>query len=427
MPQHFSPAVAIASAAGSYHQVYGTRSFRRGRPSRINSVWAFAALVAASVTDRSTFFSRPYRLGLGPRVALKATPDRGIKQSSVRYPGLDDRTALRAFAIALAQSLSRGEQLPWTEAQRLVLDATELLEREKTLEHVALPPSGHINVVGDVHGQFFDLISIFEQNGLPEPSNPYLFNGDFVDRGSFSVETLLLLLAWKAAVPADVHLARGNHESHEMNVPYGFAGEVLSKYSVDAYIMFQELFGQLPLAHVIDNAVLVVHGGLPRRPGTQLPEIEEMNRREPGGKAELFTDLLWADPREHQGYRRSSRGDGIVTFGPDVTDNFLTSNKLQLLIRSHEVKDDGYEFQHAGRCLTVFSAPQYCDSCDNKGAVIRLTVPKSGPVQTVVRKFDAAPKPDFYVPSMAYSLYGGPSKLLTFEAKRILKQWMNGG
>lgn len=330
-----------------------------------------------------------------------------------RYPGPQEAAA-GAFAVELGEFLADGACWPWEEARALVEDATKVMAGEGTLERIALPAGGHLNVVGDVHGQFFDLLGILDANGRPSPDNPYLFNGDFVDRGSFSLETMLLLLAWKVAFPMYVRLGRGNHEAHEMNVPFGFAGEVLTKYGEEAYAAFQKLFDLLPLAHVVGGRVLVVHGGLPRSKDVGLAEIDALDRvaasrrdqQEPG--SQLFTDLLWADPREAPGYGPSQRGGDIVTFGPDVTESFLEANGLDLVIRSHEVKDEGFEWAHGGKCLTVFSAPLYADACDNRGAVVRLTLPQEGggsQLRTEVRPFDARPRPPFYVPAMVYSPY----------------------
>lgn len=333
-----------------------------------------------------------------------------LLHAAPRYPGPQEAVA-GSFAVQLGEFLADGAYWPWEEARALVEDATRVLAGERTLERIVLPAGGHLNVVGDVHGQFFDLLGILDVNGRPSPENPYLFNGDFVDRGSFSLETMLLLLAWKVAFPTYFRLGRGNHEAHEMNVPYGFAGEVLTKYGEEAYAAFQKLFDLLPLAHVVGGSVLVVHGGLPRCKGVGLAEIDALDRvaasrRGQHKPPDLFTDLLWADPREEPGFGHSERGGNIVTFGPDVTECFLEANGLDLVIRSHEVKDKGFEWTHGGKCLTVFSAPLYADVCSNRGAVVRLTLPEEGggsQLRTEVRPFDARPRPPFYVPAMVYS------------------------
>mmetsp|Transcript_53312 Transcript_53312/g.165619 ORF Transcript_53312/g.165619 Transcript_53312/m.165619 type:complete len:473 (+) Transcript_53312:45-1463(+) len=351
-------------------------------------------------------------------------------EEAPRYLGLED--ASPEFAVALGEYLASGARWRWEDAQVLVEDATTVLAGEGTLERVEVPAGGHLNVVGDVHGQFFDLLGILSGHGRPGPTNPYLFNGDFVDRGSFSVETMLLLLAWKVAYPSHVRLGRGNHEAHEMNIPFGFAGEVLTKYGEEAYAAFQRMFDHLPLAHVVNGDVLVVHGGLPRKPGIGLDEIGGLDRvaasrrdeREPSGQ--LFTDLLWADPRSPPGYHPSERGGNIMTFGPDVTAGFLEENDLELVIRSHEVKDEGFEWQHGGRCLTVFSAPDYCDSCDNKGAVVRLSAPEDGGrLRAEVRTFAAEPRPPFYVPAMVYSPHSPACRtFLSPSAKEALMRFI---
>eukprot|EP00931_Biecheleriopsis_adriatica_P075848 TRINITY_DN49624_c0_g1_i1.p1 TRINITY_DN49624_c0_g1~~TRINITY_DN49624_c0_g1_i1.p1 ORF type:complete len:474 (-),score=72.58 TRINITY_DN49624_c0_g1_i1:16-1437(-) len=357
------------------------------------------------------------------------------RETGPRFPTQQDQLAKQDFAVDLAAYLQTGAVLPWEEAQALVIAAKKVLVAEQSLERVEVPSGSHVNIVGDVHGQFFDVLKIFQEYGLPSPENPYLFNGDFVDRGSFSVETLLLLLAWKVALPSHVRLARGNHEAHDMNVPYGFLGEVLTKYTPESYNLFQDVFANLPLAHVINNSVLIVHGGLPRDSGVRLDDIERLDRvaessrgGEGSRESQLFTDLLWADPRSMPGRRPSERGGDCMTFGPDVTKSFLDANGLELLIRSHEVKDEGFEWQHEQRCLTVFSAPQYCDSCDNRGAVVRLHAEASGEIRPEVRVFDAAERPPFYVPAMAYSPMNPAARhYLSSDAKMMLSQLLGRG
>eukprot|EP00747_Dinoflagellata_sp_TGD_P159493 gnl/TRDRNA2_/TRDRNA2_177899_c2_seq1.p1 gnl/TRDRNA2_/TRDRNA2_177899_c2~~gnl/TRDRNA2_/TRDRNA2_177899_c2_seq1.p1 ORF type:complete len:264 (+),score=28.72 gnl/TRDRNA2_/TRDRNA2_177899_c2_seq1:516-1307(+) len=233
---------------------------------------------------------------------------------------------------------------------------------------------------------------------------------------------MVLLLAWKMAYPSHFHLARGNHESHELNIDYGFAGEVLTKYGKELYNMFQDMFDMLPLAHVVNNEVLVVHGGLPRA-NVGLAEIQALDRvavsraisgrhrvEEAGARGcdraqeAVFTDLLWSDPSSLDGFTRSKRGPGLANFGPDVTEQFLRRNHLRLLIRSHEVKDEGFEWEHNRKCLTVFSAPDYCDVCKNLGAVVCLRAPDaSGHLEAEIHQFEAVPRPVFYVRSNAFA------------------------
>ena len=227
-----------------------------------------------------------------------------------------------------------------------------------------------ITVCGDTHGQFYDVLNIFSLNGYPSQSNPYIFNGDFVDRGSFSVEVILTFLLFKLCDPASIYLTRGNHETKNMNRIYGFEGEVKAKFDDKIFQLFLEVFGHLPLAAVIENKVFVTHGGIPVDAVT-LDEIRKIKRGCEPPESGLMSDLLWSDPQPFPGKSPSKRGVGF-SFGPDITNAFLQKNGLSLLVRSHEVKDEGYLVEHGGKCVTVFSAPNYCDSMGNKGAFIHF-------------------------------------------------------
>ncbi|CAE7242649.1 Ppp5c [Symbiodinium sp. CCMP2592] len=216
---------------------------------------------------------------------------------------------------------------------------------------------------------------------------------------------MVLLLAWKLAYPEHMHLARGNHEDADMNFNYGFTGEVLVKYRAQlaVWAAFQRVFLNLPLSHVVNNDVFVTHGGLPRKEGTKLADIEALDVMEITRSLEerkmhkdynLMSDLMWADPRDIQGVSTGDRGPTTIVFGEDVTQRFLERNSLSFMIRSHEVKEQGYEWQHGQRCLTVFSAPRYCDFGDNKGAVVRLHAQESGRMEPEILPFRSAKKPE---------------------------------
>ncbi|KAJ3220907.1 Serine/threonine-protein phosphatase 5 [Clydaea vesicula] len=271
---------------------------------------------------------------------------------------------------------------------KLLMEVKQQLEKLESLVDITIPSNGKITVCGDIHGQYYDLLNIFEKNGLPSETNMYLFNGDFVDRGSFSVECILTLLSFKLLYPNAMHLSRGNHEANDMNKVYGFEGEVVAKYNELTFKLFSEVFNAVPLGQVIGGKILVIHGGLFSRDDVSLDEVilkifllnltkicvklRKINRfRQPGHEG-LMCELLWSDPQPELGRSPSKRGVGIQ-FGPDVTENFLKFNNLDLLIRSHEVKQDGYTADHNGKCITIFSAPNYCDSVGNKGAYIHIT------------------------------------------------------
>ncbi|KZZ89967.1 ser/thr protein phosphatase type 5 [Moelleriella libera RCEF 2490] len=258
-------------------------------------------------------------------------------------------------------------------------------------------------VVNDVEanpltGQYFDLMELFRRNGAPNEKHWYLFNGDFVDRGSWSTEIALLLYAYKWLRPEGFFLNRGNHETDDMNRVYGFEGECRAKYNERVFKLFSESFSALPLATLIGDKYLVLHGGLFSDDNVTLDDIRKLNRhnqRQPG-QAGLMMEMLWTDPQEEPGRGPSKRGVGMQ-FGPDVTKSFCEKNGLEAVIRSHEVRMDGYEVQHDGRCITVFSAPRYCDSTENRGAYINI----KSDYKLHYEQFDAVPHPD--IKPMAYA------------------------
>ena len=251
---------------------------------------------------------------------------------------------------------------------KIILDVIKINMNEPSLIDIEVK-NEIFNICGDIHGQFYDLLKIFNECGYPSETNPYLFNGDFVDRGSFSVECIITLLCFKLLYPKHFYLARGNHESRNLNKVYGFEQEVLSKYDSAVYEAFIRLFYSLSLAHCINHEILVVHGGLFSKDGVTLEEIRNIKRFKEVPESGIMCELLWSDPSKINGRHPSNRGVAI-TFGPDVVKNFLKTNKLQKLIRSHECKSEGYEI--LGDVITVFSAPNYCDSMGNKGAIIQL-------------------------------------------------------
>jgi len=258
---------------------------------------------------------------------------------------------------------------------------------------------GCVCIMGDTHGQYYDLLHIFELAGEPCDSRALLFNGDFVDRGSFSVENILALLAWRLACPTRMFLLRGNHETANMNKVYGFEGEVRHKYDDQTMELFADVFRSLPLGAVVGGRAMVCHGGLFTNDGVKLEDIEATPRFREPPESGIMSDILWSDPQPFRGRGPSKRGVGMC-FGPDVTARFLDANGLEILVRSHEVKDEGYVVEHDGRCVTVFSAPNYCDQMGNKGAFMRLR--KEGDPEYEV--FSAKPHPP--VPPMRYAGMG---------------------
>ncbi|XP_057536300.1 serine/threonine-protein phosphatase 5 isoform X2 [Amaranthus tricolor] len=316
-----------------------------------------------------------------------------------QYSGarIEGDTVTLEFVKKMMEDFKNQKCLHKRYAFQIVLQTRELLRALPSLVDITVPDDKHFTVCGDVHGQFYDLIHIFELNGLPSEDNPYLFNGDFVDRGSFSLEVILTLFAFKCMCPSAMYLSRGNHESRSMNKIYGFEGEVKSKLNDTFVELFAEVFCCLPLAHVINEKVFVVHGGLFSVDGVKLSDIRAIDRFCEPPEEGLMCEVLWSDPQHLPGRGPSKRGVGL-SFGPDVTERFLQDNNLDLVVRSHEVKDEGYEIEHDGKLITVFSAPNYCDQMGNKGALIRFEAPELKPN---IVTFSAVSHPD--VKPMAYA------------------------
>ena len=268
---------------------------------------------------------------------------------------------------------------------QIILDVINIYMYEPTLIDIEIKPNEKFNICGDIHGQFYDLLKIFNENGYPSENNPYLFNGDFVDRGSFSVECLITLLCFKLLYPKHFYLARGNHESRNLNKVYGFEQEVISKYDSTVYESFIRLFYSLSLAHCINKKYLIIHGGLFSKDGITLNDIKNINRFREVPETGIMCELLWSDPSYIPGRHPSNRGVAI-TFGPDVVKEFLKNNNLKKIIRSHECKYEGYEI--LGDVITVFSAPNYCDNMGNKGAIVILNGDKME-----FKQFTYAPHP----------------------------------
>ncbi|XP_012246881.1 serine/threonine-protein phosphatase 5 [Bombus vosnesenskii] len=286
-------------------------------------------------------------------------------------PKLEDEKVTLQFMQDLLVWYKEQNKLHRKYAYKILLDIKAWFMAQPSLVDVTIPEDSKFTICGDIHGQFYDLLNIFELNGLPSETNPYLFNGDFVDRGSFSVECIFTLFGFKLLYPNHFFMSRGNHESATMNQMYGFDGEVKTKYSAQMAELFTEVYNWLPLAHCLNNRILVMHGGLFSRDDVTLKEIREIDRNRQPPEEGLMCELLWSDPQPQAGRAPSKRGVG-VQFGPDVTQNFLAMNNLDYIIRSHEVKNDGYEVGHFGKCITVFSAPNYCDTMGNRGAFITL-------------------------------------------------------
>ncbi|XP_013365648.1 PREDICTED: serine/threonine-protein phosphatase with EF-hands 2-like, partial [Chinchilla lanigera] len=405
---------------------------------------------------------------------------------------------LPSHATALVEAFRlKQQQLHAHYVLHLLHETRRHLAQLPNITRVSSCYSEELTVCGDLHGQLDDLIFIFYKNGLPSPERAYVFNGDFVDRGQDSVEILMVLFAFMLVYPKEFHLNRGNHEDHMVNLRYGFTKEVMHKYKIHGKKILrtlQDVFCWLPLATLVDEKVLILHGGVSdrtdlellakldrhkivstmRRPmprelkrQAEVPSIpsaapspaqrptpwflpqsrslpssplhpsldsrthrasrscsvpcavplapQELSRQvrrsvdlelelcrqragfpgvqeqeEPSSSApegdpdageplgptqeewQQVVDILWSDPMLQEGCKANAvRGAGCY-FGPDVTEQLLQKYNLQLLIRSHECKPEGYEFCHNRKVLTIFSASNYYEVGSNRAAYVKL-------------------------------------------------------
>ncbi|KAK1607604.1 hypothetical protein QYE76_031277 [Lolium multiflorum] len=257
-------------------------------------------------------------------------------------------------------------QLSESEIRHLCVTAKEIFLSQPNLLELEAP----INVCGDIHGQFSDLLRLFEYGGLPPTAN-YLFLGDYVDRGKQSIETICLLLAYKIKFPDNFFLLRGNHECASINRIYGFYDECKRRFSVRLWKLFTDCFNCLPVAALVDEKILCMHGGLSPDLDS-LDRIREIQRPVDVPDQGLLCDLLWSDPdRDSSGWGENDRGVSF-TFGADKVAEFLNKHDLDLICRAHQVVEDGYEFFADRQLVTIFSAPNYCGEFNNAGALMNV-------------------------------------------------------
>ncbi|XP_010006835.1 PREDICTED: serine/threonine-protein phosphatase with EF-hands 2 [Chaetura pelagica] len=332
-------------------------------------------------------------------------------------------------ATALLEAFKQKQQLHARYVLNLLSETRKHLKQLPNISHVSTCYSEEVTVCGDLHGQLDDLFLIFYKNGLPSPSKSYVFNGDFVDRGKQSLEILIILFTFLLIYPKEVHLNRGNHEDHMVNLRYGFTKEVMQKYKVHGkkiLKMIHNVFCWLPLATLIDQKVLIIHGGISDT--TDLDMLEKIKRNKAPSMAnklefsrwvrrtvqeqiewcrrladisdseedeptyssmvsltdldgpcwtrqeewKQILDILWSDPMPQEGCTVNTVRGGGCYFGPDVTGKILEKYNLQFLIRSHECKQEGYEFCHNRKVLTIFSASNYYEIGSNRGAYVKL-------------------------------------------------------
>ncbi|EFQ36205.1 calcineurin-like phosphoesterase [Colletotrichum caudatum] len=281
--------------------------------------------------------------------------------------------------------LYKRELLAESVIEAICAKTKELLMRESNVVHVRAP----VTVVGDIHGQFYDLIEIFKIGGWCPDTN-YLFLGDYVDRGMFSVETISLLVCLKLRYPNRVHLIRGNHESRGVTQSYGFYTECSRKYgNANVWHYFTDMFDFLTLSVVINDKIFCVHGGL--SPSIHsIDQIVIIDRFREIPHEGPMADLVWSDPDpERDEFSLSPRGAGY-TFGAQVVKKFLAVNNMDHILRAHQLCQEGFQVLYDDRLSTVWSAPNYCYRCGNMASVLEV----SDTGERFFNVFAAAPEND---------------------------------
>ncbi|XP_047098327.1 serine/threonine-protein phosphatase alpha-2 isoform-like [Schistocerca piceifrons] len=260
-----------------------------------------------------------------------------------------------------AAALTEGEM------RALCLSSREIFLSQETLLELEAP----LNICGDIHGQFVDLLRLFERGGFPPHSN-YLFLGDYVDRGQQSLETICLLLAYKIKYPENFFLLRGNHEAAGINGVYGFYDECKRRYNVKVWKTFNDCFNCLPVAAVVSDRIFCCHAGLSPEL-RNLNQIREIMRPTDVPDKGLLCDLLWSDPDGSiTGWGPNEERGISVTFGADVVEQFLRQYDFDLVCRAHQVVENGYQFFAQRQLVTIFSAPNYCGEYANAGAIMAV-------------------------------------------------------
>ncbi|KAG5352279.1 serine/threonine protein phosphatase Pzh1 [Termitomyces sp. Mn162] len=272
----------------------------------------------------------------------------------------------RLLDVGYTGKVSKSLCLKNNEITAICLAARDVFLSQPTLVELSPP----VKIVGDVHGQYSDLIRLFEMCGFPPAAN-YLFLGDYVDRGKQSLETILLLLCYKIKYPENFFLLRGNHECANVTRVYGFYDECKRRCNIKTWKTFIDVFNCLPIAAIVASKIFCVHGGL--SPSLHsMDDIKRITRPTDVPDFGLLNDLLWSDPSDTAlDWEDNERGVSYC-FGKAIINDFLVRYDMDLICRAHMVVEDGYEFWNDRTLVTVFSAPNYCG-----GELLSLSIPPS--------------------------------------------------
>mmetsp|Transcript_28741 Transcript_28741/g.73741 ORF Transcript_28741/g.73741 Transcript_28741/m.73741 type:complete len:342 (-) Transcript_28741:101-1126(-) len=315
----------------------------------------------------------------GPSTPTQLSGEAAPGTPPAKRPKTENGTTELNIDTILDKLVSLKKRPPSGQQCYLEIDTVEALcDRARHIfseQDMLLELEAPLNLCGDIHGQFHDLLRIFDNGGYPPQSN-YLFLGDYVDRGKKSLETVCLLFAYKIKYSENFFLLRGNHESPSICRIYGFYDECKTRYNVKLWKTFCSVFNYLPACAVIDDRVICMHGGLSQQMLEHNARVKDMvlaiDRPADIPDQGFLCDLLWSDPHpEVVGFGANDRGVS-VSFGPDIVNQFLHKEDMDLVVRAHQVVEDGYEFFADRKLVTIFSAPNYCGEFDNAASVLTI-------------------------------------------------------
>ena len=294
--------------------------------------------------------------------------DESIKNLKETSEEINKRLDKLINKLLLAKEYKPNTEIDLTEDEIkwVIIKSYDIIKNQPVFIELDSP----INICGDVHGQFYDLLRLFNYGGEPPKSN-YLFLGDYVDRGKNSLETIVLLLCYKIKYPENFFMLRGNHESDNINKIYGFFDECKRRFNIKLWKKFNDLFNIFPISAIIKDKIFCMHGGLsPNLLNFEL--LKKIARPTEIPDSGLLCDLLWSDPAENiDSWGENERGVSY-TFSEKIVEDFLDKYDLDLICRAHQVVENGYEFFANRQLVTIFSAPNYCGEFDNAGGMMLI-------------------------------------------------------
>ncbi|KRX21160.1 Serine/threonine-protein phosphatase PP1-1 [Trichinella nelsoni] len=316
----------------------------------------------AVLSDSNLFYSLSLCTAAATRGVLKMRDDE--RNRSLR--NLNDRELDYGWLYCMLNKIFNNKSLSQDEMSILLDYTYGALSNEKALLKLKPP----LLICGDIHGQYYDLVRMFEKCGWP-PKKRYLFLGDYVDRGAASTEVITMLFLFKVLYPNDFFLLRGNHECEVMNKKFGFYKECLSKHSAVLFQKIQLVFDWLPAAAIVSDKIFCVHGG-PTPALNRVDFIDKSIQRPTSVQScTLLNDMLWSDPVNNNCWYKPRKRRAGYMYGESAIKDFCKFMDVDLVVRAHENFKEGFRFFGNKKLITVSSIPNYCGH-ENASAVLQV-------------------------------------------------------